>query len=67
MRPLLVDLAIPSESPGMHGGNLSDPFFDVEYLCCRHIGVVGVVKTGLKWAIPSVITSVVFDSILWGR
>ena len=33
----------------------------------RRVRLVGVVWTGLKWAIPSVLASVLLDSALWGR
>lgn len=33
----------------------------------RRVRLVGVVLTGFKWAIPSVLASVLLDSALWGR
>eukprot|EP00903_Cladosiphon_okamuranus_P016835 g15525.t2 len=39
----------------------------LQLLLTRRIRLVGVVFTGFKWAIPSVLASVLVDSLLWGR
>eukprot|EP00904_Undaria_pinnatifida_P006955 jgi/Undpi1/338/HiC_scaffold_1.g00334.m1 len=39
----------------------------LQLLLTRRVGPVGVVSTGIKWAIPSVLLSVAVDSALWGR
>lgn len=41
--------------------------FDHFVLPRRRIRPLGVVATGLKWAIPSVLATVLLDSALWGR
>eukprot|EP00752_Nemacystus_decipiens_P012960 g11469.t1 len=39
----------------------------LQLLLTRRVTVAGVVLTGFKWAIPSVLASVLVDSVLWGR
>ncbi|CAM9129545.1 unnamed protein product [Hapterophycus canaliculatus] len=39
----------------------------LQLLLTRQVGPMRVVTTGLKWAIPSVLASILVDSALWGR
>ncbi|CAN0499885.1 unnamed protein product, partial [Laminaria digitata] len=39
----------------------------LQLLLTRRVGPIGVVSSGLKWAVPSVLLSVAVDSAMWAR